>query len=122
MACNVLIVDASKLARLTVARLIKQLRPDWTVTEARDADDALKAMSSGRPDIALVDYNMPGREGLSLTFELRLLVPNMPFAVLTAHLQTEIVEHAHALGATFLPKPLTDTMLAEFLANAEARL
>jgi CheY-like chemotaxis protein len=122
MTYKILIVDDSKLARMSVAKLLSGLRPDWTRLEAANADDALSLFSTSQPDIVLLDFNMPGRDGLEIADELRLRNPLMPVAVISANIQVEIVNRAGDAGATFLPKPLTEQALAGFLIDAERRL
>jgi CheY-like chemotaxis protein len=73
-------------------------------------------------DITVLDFNMPGRDGLMLAAELRELQPTMPVAVISANHQTEIVTRARLTGATFLSKPVTQDALAVFLTDALARL
>ena len=58
---------------------------------------------------------MPGRDGLHLAAELRELDPAMPIAVISANHQEEIVSRARDVGAMFLPKPLTEQALSEFV-------
>ena len=70
----------------------------------------------------VVDFNMPGRDGLDLAAEFRERRPAMPVAVISANHQQEIVDRTHAVGATFLSKPLTKQALEEFLAGAVQRL
>jgi CheY-like chemotaxis protein len=115
MSLKVLIVDDSKLARMSVAKLLTALHPDWTRLEAKDADEALMLTRSGGVDLALMDFNMPGRDGLELAAELRALNPAMPLAIISANHQQEVVNRARAVGAAFLPKPLTETALRDFL-------
>ena len=122
MTYKILIVDDSKLARMSVAKLLSGLKPDWTRLEAANADEALKALTDSQPDVVLLDFNMPGRDGLDIAAELRRRNPAMPVAVISANIQVEIVNRAGDAGATFLPKPLTEQALAEFLTDAEQRL
>ncbi len=122
MTYKVLIVDDSKLARMAVAKALGNLRPDWSRVEAGDADQALAAVAAQTPDIVLLDFNMPGRDGLALAGEIRSIHPNMPLAVISANMQDEIVARARAVGAAFLPKPLTEQALADFLSGAVLRL
>jgi DNA-binding NarL/FixJ family response regulator len=122
MSYKVLIVDDSKLARMAVARTLNNLRPDWVRVEATDADEALALAKQSAFDIALLDFNMPGRDGLALAVELRGLNPEMPVAVISANLQHEIVSRAQAAGAEFLPKPLTEDAMRGFIARTEQRL
>ena len=66
MPFNVLIVDDSKLARMVVASTLRRIRPDWRLQEATSAQAALDAIAGGSVDVALVDFNMPGTDGLEL--------------------------------------------------------
>jgi CheY-like chemotaxis protein len=122
MAYKILIVDDSKLARMSVARVLNALRPDWTRVEATDAAEALALVRGGGIDLALIDFNMPGRDGLSLAGDLRELRPQMPVAVVSANVQHEVVARAKEAGAEFIAKPLTEPALAAFLDRAEQRL
>jgi DNA-binding NarL/FixJ family response regulator len=122
MTGRVLIVDDSKLARMAVARTLSGLRPEWTRVEATNADEALALARQDNFDIALLDFNMPGRDGLDLAGELRALAPGMALAVISANLQTEIVTRAGQVGAEFLPKPLTEEAMRAFISQAETRL
>jgi CheY-like chemotaxis protein len=122
MTYKILIVDDSKLARMSVAKLLNGLQPDWSRIEAADAEEAVAKVRSERPDIVLLDFNMPGRDGLQLAADLRAIQPDMPLAIVSANIQDEIVARAHDVGAAFLAKPLTVQALADFLSGAQARL
>lgn len=115
MPFQVLIVDDSKLARMAIAKAMNNLHPDWTRVEAPNADDAIALARQQHFDIALLDFNMPGRDGLELAAELRELAPGIALAIISANHQTEIVNQAHDVGAIFLPKPLTEQALGQFL-------
>jgi CheY-like chemotaxis protein len=122
MSVTVLIVDDSKLARIVAGKNIHALQPDWERVEASNADEALSVMSTRKIDLALLDYNMPGRNGLELAGELRALYPSMPLAVITANVQDEIIGRARAVNATFVAKPITEDALRGFIAGAALRL
>jgi CheY-like chemotaxis protein len=122
MTFRVLIVDDSKLARMAVAKALTALRPDWTRVEATNADEAMALARQASFDIALLDFNMPGRDGLTLAAELRDIGRDMPIAIITANLQAEIVNRAEDVGAQFLPKPLTQDAMSAFITQAEQRL
>ena len=49
MTYKVLIVDDSKLARMSVIKALSALMPDWTRVEAANADEALAVMARERP-------------------------------------------------------------------------
>jgi len=122
MNYKILIVDDSRLARMAVVKALNALRPDWTRVEASSAEEALSAVRSSSPDIALVDYNMPGRDGLALAADLRHTRPDMPVGVISANHQQAVLDRTSAVGAAFLPKPLTEEMLDRFLKVAEQRI
>jgi CheY-like chemotaxis protein len=122
MKYRVLVVDDSKLARMAVAKALNALHADWARLEAANADEALGLAETNSFDLAILDFNMPGRDGLALAAELLALKPGMPLAVISANHQVEVVTRAREVGATFLQKPLTEKALAEFLADATKRL
>jgi len=122
MIYKLLIVDDSKLARMAVIKALNSCYPDWQRVEACNAADALKAAREEKPHIAIVDFNMPNRDGLELAADLRALTPDMPIGIISANHQQQVVDRARALGASFLPKPLTEQSLREFLTGAAQRL
>lgn len=122
MQYKALIVDDSKLARMVMASAFRRLRPDWELIEASNGEDAISALSSQPIDIALVDFNMPGIDGLELVAKIRKSHPKMPMAVVSANVQDEIIARARELNAAFVTKPLTDEALGAFLSGAILRL
>ena len=119
---RVLIVDDSKLARMVMANAFRRIRPDWLLTEATNADEALNAIATGTVEIALIDFNMPGLDGLELVSRIRQRQPNLPIALVSANLQDEIIARARELNASFVAKPVTDEALGAFLSGAALRL
>lgn len=122
MTYKILIVDDSKLARMAAIKALSKTYPDLKRVEAGSAADALALMERDAPDIALVDFNMPDRDGLALVADLRNLSPEMPIAVISANHQQEVIDRSNALRATFLPKPLAENALLDFLKVALAEL
>lgn len=121
MAYTVLIVDDSKLARMSMVKVLDTLHPDWKRIEAANAAEALKQTRELSPEVVLVDFNMPGKDGVTLAAELRALDPGISVAVISANRQTEVIRRTAAAGATFLPKPVTENALADFLASVPGR-
>lgn len=121
MTYTVLIVDDSKLARMSVAKVLSTLHPDWKRIEAANAIEALERTRELAPEVVLVDFNMPGKDGVTLAAELRALDPRISVAVISANRQVEVIKRTQAAGATFLPKPVTESALADFLATLGQR-
>jgi CheY-like chemotaxis protein len=122
MTITVLIVDDSKLARIVATKALTGLQPDWARQEAANAEEAMAAVATGDIDVALLDYNMPGRNGLDLAADIRAMHPTMPIAVITANVQDEVVTRARAIDAAFVAKPLTQDGLRGFISGAALRL
>ncbi|MET0377284.1 MAG: response regulator [Rhizorhabdus sp.] len=122
MAVTVLIVDDSKLARIVAGKALAELQPDWTKVEASSAAQAHEILADMPVDIALLDFNMTEKDGLELASELRAAYPAMPIAIITANIQDEVIARARAVGATFVPKPVTAEGLQGFISGALLRL
>lgn len=122
MTVTVLVVDDSKLARIVACKTIAALQPDWLRIEASNAAEALDIVTNQSIDAAVLDFNMPDKDGLELAAELRALYPHMPIAIITANVQDEIIARARDLNATFVGKPVTEDAIKGFLAGAALRL
>ena len=82
----------------------------------------MQAIAAGSVEIALVDFNMPGTDGLEVVSRIRAIQPNMPVAVVSANIQDEIIARSRELKAAFIAKPVTDDALGAFLSGAALRL
>lgn len=122
MSVTVLVVDDSKLARIVVGKVLAALQPDWQKIEAGNAEEAETLLAAGGIDLAILDYNMPGKNGLELAQDIRSSHPDMPLAVATANIQDEIIAQARAINATFIAKPISENGLRGFLSGAALRL
>ena len=119
MPVTVLIVDDSKLARIVAGKAVTATQPSWERLEASNAEEALQMLGSHHIDVVLIDYNMPGKNGLELAQDLRVSRPSMPIAVITANVQDEVLSLARAANATFVSKPVTQDGLRDFLIQAD---
>ena len=119
---TVLIVDDSKLARIVMGKALAALAPGWKKLEAGNADEALAALERQAVDVIVLDFNMPGRNGLELAEELRARFPAMPIALATANVQDEVVSRARAASVTFVSKPVTEEGLRGFVTDADLKL
>ncbi|MBL1377374.1 response regulator transcription factor [Zobellella iuensis] len=118
-AMTVLLVDDSRVARLSLMRQLQSLPLSLDILEAASADDALALMQERQADVALIDFNMPGRDGIELAGLFRQSHPQMKLALVTANIQDALVKRARELDMTFLAKPASLEGLARFLEVAE---
>jgi len=122
VAITVLIVDDSKLARIVAGKTLAALQSEWERVEAGNAQEALEVLRERKIDLAMIDFNMPDRDGLELAAEIRTIDPTMPIAVITANIQDEVIARAREVNATFVSKPLTEDGLRGFISGAALRL
>ena len=122
MAITVLIVDDSKLARIVAGKTLAALQPEWEKVEAGNAQEALTILGERTVDVAMIDFNMPEKDGLELAAQIRSSYPTMPIAVITANIQDEVIARAREVNATFVSKPLTEEGLRGFISGAALRL
>ncbi|GAB4483319.1 MAG: hypothetical protein OHK006_03920 [Thermodesulfovibrionales bacterium] len=89
------------------------LERDFAVVEAAGCDEA-QAEDLERVDIAVIDYMLPGCDGLSLLKNLRVLRPGLPAVIMTAYSTENLVIKALRAGATdYIRKPVRFSFLRE---------
>jgi DNA-binding NarL/FixJ family response regulator len=119
---KLLLVDDQPAVRRGL-RMRLALEDDFVVAgEAEDGVSALALMSELRPDLVLIDAQMPRMDGIIATVALRAAFPETAVVILSLHDDAATREQAAAAGATaFLSKQATDTALVEALRQAVKR-
>jgi len=96
---RVLVVDDDSLLRSAIARLL-QLDPDFAVVgEAPNGQIAVELAASERPDVVLMDIEMPRLDGIEATRRLRESMPQTQVVILTKFGDDENVFRALKAGA-----------------------
>ncbi|MGF6493108.1 DNA-binding NarL/FixJ family response regulator [Luteibacter sp. 621] len=96
---RIVLVDDHAIVREGFKRLI-QLEPDLdVVAEAKNADEAVDAVTQHRPDLVAVDLSLPDGSGLPLIEHLGSIEPNMRIVVLSMHDGEPYVSEAMRRGA-----------------------
>jgi signal transduction histidine kinase len=102
---RILLVDDDHVDRLAVKRLLRQAGLTVEVEERADRAGALAAAEQQRFDCALLDYRLPGTDGLSLLRDLRDKGITVPVVALTGQGDEEVaVELMKAGAADYLNK------------------
>ena len=96
---RILLVDDDEVDRLAVTRLLRRSHFDAAVHECTDPASALAAAGTGGFDCVLLDYNLPGTDGLSLLRELRARSETVPVIALTGQGGEEIAVELMKAGA-----------------------
>ena len=115
MSKKILVVDDSRMSRMMISAIIRDKQPEWEIIEAEDGATALKLCESIEIDMATLDFNMPGMDGITLGIELRKQFPNARLSMLTANVQEAAREKAEAAGIGFIGKPVTEDKIVSFL-------
>ncbi len=113
-----LIVDDSLSARRSLAEFIKDIGYD--IRMARDGIEAIESIETQKPDIILVDLEMPRMNGLEFTSHIRSKVEtrDIPVIMITSRSTEKHREMADSAGVNaYLTKPFSEDELLENIQN-----
>lgn len=101
-----LIIEDHPLFGDALAMTLQMVAGVQVVDHAENLDAAIKRLEQGdRPDIILLDLNLPDVEGLEGLMALRQTAPDVPVVVVTSAAEPRIIRSALVAGAAgFLPK------------------
>ncbi len=96
---RLLIVDDHDVVRAGLRRIL-EARPDWcVVAEASDGRGAITQAITHKPDVAIVDYSLPLINGVEVTRQIRMRVPNVQVLIFTMHDNETILQDLLQAGA-----------------------
>jgi DNA-binding NarL/FixJ family response regulator len=95
---RILVVDDSSVVREQIRKLL-EMRPDWQVCgEAVDGEEAVAKTAELRPDLIILDFAMPGMNGLQSARKIGKSFPQIPILLFTMFLSSELIEDARNCG------------------------
>ncbi|MBF0109488.1 MAG: response regulator [Magnetococcales bacterium] len=112
-----LIVDDSSLARMMVRKIFADGFKDWELLEAKDGQEALEKTEGVALDLALVDFNMPGMNGIDLAERLLRKQPGLSIHLVTANIQERMQQRAESIGIGFIKKPVNQDKITAAMRN-----
>src|SRR6266853_4116789 len=99
MPITVSIVEDNEQLRGTLARVINRAEGVRCLSQYGDAESALQGLVKERPEVVLMDINLPGMNGVECVRRLKQLAPDMQIVMLTVYEDTENIFNALAAGA-----------------------
>jgi len=103
-------------------RLLLDEEPDFeVVAEAEDAEGAIRYVGGHKPDVLILDLNMPGRPSLEAIPEIRIASPQTRIVVLTMQKEPAFARQALRLGVLgYVLKEAADDELVQAVRSAAA--
>jgi two-component system response regulator NreC len=97
---RVLLADDHTLLRQGMRRLLEAEEDIEILDEGADGFEAVHKAEQLRPDVAVLDYAMPGLSGPQATIRIKQIDPKIRVIILTMHEDEEYVEEALGAGAS----------------------
>ncbi|MGC4192842.1 MAG: response regulator transcription factor [Thermomicrobiales bacterium] len=116
---RILLAEDQAMVRGALATLLS-LEPDLAVVaEVARGNEVMAAAQASRPDIALLDIEMPGQDGLTVAADLHAMMPGCRVMILTTFGRAGYLRRALEHGVVgFLLKDAPATELAEAIRRA----
>jgi CheY-like chemotaxis protein len=125
---RVLIVDDEADVRKTLTDIVRAMRyaEPLEIEAVPDGREGLDAVVRQRPDVVLLDLQMPRMDGLALLKQIREIEPRLPVIVISATQENRMSSEALRHGAVaYLPKPFdprhVEMLVATFLDSTKPR-
>ena len=99
MPISVSIVEDNDKLRGTLAKVIGRAEGFRFVSDYANAEDAIADLPKAKPDVVLMDINLPGMNGVECVRQLKALMPKVQVMMLTVYEDTENIFNALAAGA-----------------------
>jgi DNA-binding NarL/FixJ family response regulator len=98
MRTRFLIVDDNELVRQSL-RTVLQANPEWEIAgEASNGQEAVEVFQTSRPNLVILDFQMPGMNGIETARRILEIAPAMPIVLFTQHASPELEKHALGAG------------------------
>jgi DNA-binding NarL/FixJ family response regulator len=119
---NIFIVEDHPVIRQGYALVLRRESDIAICGEAGSAEDALVQIPVSAPDLVLVDFSLPGMNGLELTQHLQKEHPGLPIVIISGHQETTFIEGILAAGAAcYIVKERAPQLLVDTIRQVMAR-
>ena len=121
MAINVAVVEDDVRVRGSLARLIDSAKGFCCVSQHPTAENALTELPVTKPDVVIMDVNLPGMNGVECVRRLKELLPETQVVMLTVYENTNIIFSALSAGASgYLLKQSSPEQLIDAIRDVHA--
>jgi two-component system, chemotaxis family, chemotaxis protein CheY len=118
---RILLVDDSKTMRNIQRAVLAQLG-HTDILEAGDGQDALSKAPAFRPELMLVDWNMPNMDGLTFVKAWRAVNKTTPIIMVTTEAEkARVIEAIKAGVNNYVVKPFTPDLLSQRITETLAK-
>lgn len=117
---KLLVVDDEPKHRKCLAEMIRVLRPEYKVHEAKNGKEALELIESEKMDIVITDIRMPIMDGISFMESINMKMRDIKVIILSGFAYFEYAQKALSLGAfDYVLKPVNEAKILELLVKVE---
>jgi DNA-binding NarL/FixJ family response regulator len=121
MPTSVSIVEDDRGTREQLAALLSQTPLFHCAGAYATGEEALQKIPAEKPDVALVDINLPGMNGIKCVAGLKIRLPNLSVLMLTRHDDSDLVFDALRAGASgYLLKKMISAELIPAIEQVQA--
>ncbi len=113
---NILVVDDEDAAIRDLVRIIRKVEPYCNLMSTDEVDEAVEMCQKNDFDVAFLDINMPGRNGLTLAQELKDLRPLINIIMVTAY-PNYAIDAFKLWASAYILKPAMETDVRSALDN-----
>jgi DNA-binding NarL/FixJ family response regulator len=103
--CSIIIVDDDENLISGLKRSMHTKSDVWDIQYVKSAKDAVELLASGKYDLIITDYKMPGMDGIDLLIHVKENFPSMKRVLLTGQSENEIFEISKDIAHVYLSKP-----------------
>ncbi|MDD5717041.1 MAG: response regulator [Sulfuricurvum sp.] len=113
---KILVVDDSKLARLSLIKTLKEYEPNAEFFEAENGAIAVELFQNESPRVVFLDLTMPVMDGYEALKRIMQINPKAQVVVVSADIQTQAQAQVLEMGAKLMvPKPINSEKMLNVL-------
>lgn len=107
---KILVVDDDQDFRWIMSNALRGA--EYEVIQAQDGKEAMSLLEKDIPDLVLLDYRMPGQNGLDVAREMKERIPAVPIIIITAYAEVASAVEAMKMGVyDYITKPVNENDL-----------